>query len=326
MDFLPFLILFFALLLDWSFGEPEILWSRVPHPVVIFGNMISFADKRFNQVDFSDAQRMRNGAAVICVLILFAICLGLFIDYLLSFLGVIGLAVEVCFVFFLLAQKSLYDHVLQVSIGLKEGGLDGGRKAVSLIVGRDPSTLDEEGVARASIETLAENFSDGVVAPAFWYLVFGLPGIFAYKMINTADSMIAYKSERYAQFGMVAAHIDDLANWLPARLSVIFIFISALFISGMTSAKAAVLTAMQDAGLHRSPNAGWPEAAMAGALNIALGGPRIYKSETVQQAFLNGAGKREIGTNDIADALKVFRHACFSLMGFCAICVVILFL
>ena len=170
--------------------------------------------------------------------------------------------------------------------GLRAGGLAGGRAAVSRIVGRDPQTLDAAGVVRAAIESLAENFCDGVVAPAFWYAVLGLPGIIAYKMINTANSMIGHRSEKYLHFGRVAARTDDVANWLPARLSALLISAAAAAAISVAAARAAFGTALRDAGLHRSPNAGWPEAAMAGALDIALGGPRKYAGETVSQTYL----------------------------------------
>lgn len=310
-----FFILLAALIADWLFGEPEFLWSRFPHPVVLFGKVIDWVDKEFNLEIYNNAQRFRNGAICICLLILGAVIVGQFISQLLQAFGFIGVIIEGVIVFVFLAQKSLYNHVLAVADGLRDRGLRGGRKAVGLIVGRDPELLDTKGIIRAAIETLAENFSDGVVAPAFWYGVFGLPGLFVYKMINTADSMIAYKSERHLHFGKVAAHIDDLANWLPARLSVIFITFAAFCISGIETAKVSVSTAIKDAKLTASPNAGWPEAAMAGALNIALGGPRIYRHEVVEQSFLNDAGEKDLLIEHIDEALDIFKIACFGLMG-----------
>jgi adenosylcobinamide-phosphate synthase len=163
------------------------------------------------------------------------------------------------------------------------------------------------------VESLAENFCDGVIAPAFWYLVFGLPGLITYKMINTADSMIAHKNQQYLHFGRVTAQIDDLANWLPARLSSIIIALGGAIEFGPNRGMDAISVAMRDAGLHRSPNAGWPEAAMAGACRIALGGPRRYGNETVPQAFINATGKRDLGPGDISLAMDVFTYACFSL-------------
>ena len=185
-----------------------------------------------------------------------------------------------------------------------------------MIVGRDPEMLDQSGICRAAIESLAENFSDGVVAPAFWYAVFGLPGIIVYKMINTADSMIAYKNEKYLWFGRAAAHIDDLANWVPARISAVLIAVGGFSLH-------ALKVAFHDSGLHRSPNAGWPEAAMAGASGLALGGPRVYAHETVQQAWLNGAGKRMLSVKDIEDTVYIFHRSCFALWAVFAVLLIL---
>jgi len=300
------LILLIALVLDWKFGEPEILWSRITHPIVLFGKAVSFADKQLNIESDADSTQYKKGAMAICLLILLALLVGLALGWVIELVGWLGLFIELFIVFVLLAQKSLADHVGAVAVGLRENGLEGGRAAVGMIVGRDPDTLNQSGVCRAAIESLAENFSDGVVAPAFWYAVFGLPGIIVYKMINTADSMIAYKNEKYLWFGRVAAQIDDLANWVPARLS-------ALLIAMGGASAHALKVAFQDAGLHRSPNAGWPEAAMAGASGLALGGPRVYSYETVQQAWLNGAGKRELAAQDIEATLWIFNKSCFAL-------------
>lgn len=315
MSEILFFILLAALIADWLFGEPDILWSRFPHPIVLFGKVIELADSEFNLEKYSNAQRFRNGAISICLLILGAVIVGQFISQILNAFGIVGVIIEGIIVFVFLAQKSLYNHVLAVADGLRDRGLRGGRKAVGLIVGRDPELLDKKGIIRAGIETLAENFSDGVVAPAFWYLVFGLPGLFAYKMINTADSMIAYKSDRHLHFGKVAAHIDDLANWLPARLSILFIAFGAFCIEGIETAKTSLFTAYKDAKITPSPNAGWPEAAMAGALNIALGGPRTYRHGVVEQAYLNDEGEKDLLIDHIDEALEVFKIACFGLMG-----------
>lgn len=309
------LILLAALIADWLLGDPDYIWSRIPHPVVLFGKTIAWVDAEFNLEKYSDAQRFRNGAFSICILIICAVIVGQFISQILQTFGYFGFVIEGIIVFVFLAQRSLYNHVLAVADGLRESGLRGGKKAVAMIVGRDANLLDQKGTIRASIETLAENFSDGVVAPAFWYGVFGLPGLFAYKMINTADSMIAYKSDRHLHFGKIAAHIDDLANWLPARVSVLFIAFSALCVGGFKVANTSIMIAIRDAKLTASPNAGWPEAAMAGALNIALGGPRIYAHGVVEQSFLNNDGEKYLIIDHIDEALDVFKIACFGLMG-----------
>ena len=308
-------ILLLALVLDWFLGEPQVIWSRVPHPVVLFGNAVGLADKVLNLATDSPAVQRRNGAVAIWLLLMIALLAAILVAWVIGFFGQFSWVLECLIVFVLLAQCSLFDHVKAVSDGLRESGIEGGRKAVGMIVGRDPDLLDETGICRASIETLAENFSDGVVAPAFWFGVFGLPGLFIYKMINTADSMIAYRSEKYLHFGRMAAQIDDLANWLPARLSFTIIAVGAVFVSGIRPAKNAISVVLRDAGLHRSPNAGWPEAAMAGAMDVALGGPRKYAHETVSQAFINGSGRHDLSAKDIETSLGFFRVACFVLWG-----------
>lgn len=190
-----------------------------------------------------------------------------------------------------------------------------------MIVGRDPKTLDEPGVCRAAIESLAENFSDGVVAPALWYAVAGLPGLLAYKMLNTADSMIGHKSPKYLHFGWASARLDDLANLPAARLSVFLIAAGARFKRGVEAAKAAIDVAKRDHGFHRSPNSGWPEAAMAGALDIQLAGPRVYGGVTVDEPMINGAGRAIATADDIDAAVAVFYRACTTLAAASAVLV-----
>ncbi len=207
----------------------------------------------------------------------------------------------------LIAARGLYDHVAAVAAGLEQG-LEGGRQAVAHIVGRDPASLDAHGVARAAIESTAENFADGVVAPLFWGVVLGLPGMAAYKAINTLDSMIGHRSPRYVHFGRFAARLDDVANWLPARLSALLILAAALCLPGTTPA-AGWRAVWRDAPRHRSPNAGWPEAAMAGALGLSLAGPRRYAGELVDDAWM-GAGRTAALTADVNRALRVFIIAC----------------
>ncbi len=174
-----------------------------------------------------------------------------------------------------------------------------------MIVGRDPDNLDEGGVCRAAIESLAENSSDGVIAPAFWFAVAGLPGLFAYKMLNTADSMIGHMNERYRDFGRTAAKLDDAANWIPARLTGLLLIIAGAIAVSISKAGEAFAGMMRDARLHRSPNAGWPESAMAGLTGLALAGPRIYKGDVANEPMLNGAGRREAGSADIDAAIKI---------------------
>ncbi|GAA4178122.1 adenosylcobinamide-phosphate synthase CbiB [Shinella granuli] len=307
------LLLFLALLLDRLVGDPDRLWRRVPHPVVLFGRAIGLMDKLFNGKRLSADTKRFNGAAGIAVLLAASVFLGFFVHRLLAPLGIVGALVEIVIVAIFLAQKSLYDHVRAVSSGLKRGGLAGGRQAVSMIVGRDPATLDEPAICRAGIESLAENFSDGVVAPALWYALFGLPGLFAYKMLNTADSMIGHKNAKYLDFGRASARLDDLANWPAARLSILFLAAGAWAVKGRAAARHAIGTALRDAGLHRSPNSGWPEAAMAGALGIGLAGPRIYGGTRVDEPMMNASGRTVATVADIDLSLRIFSAACAAL-------------
>lgn len=308
-------ILFLALVLDRVVGDPDRLWRRVPHPVVLFGRAIGLMDRLFNDKRLSADSKRFNGAAGIAVLLAASIFLGFVLHRLFAPLGIVGALVEVVIVAVFLAQKSLHDHVRAVSAGLRQGGLDGGRQAVSMIVGRDPATLDEPAVCRAGIESLAENFSDGVVAPAFWYALFGLPGLFAYKMLNTADSMIGHKSPKYLHFGWASARLDDVANLPAARLSILLISAGGLIHRGASAAKDALTVSLRDHGLHRSPNSGWPEAAMAGALDLQLAGPRIYGGVKVSEPMINGPGRAVAKSEDIDAGIAVFYGACTVMTG-----------
>lgn len=276
-----------AMALDAVMGEPRWLWSRVPHPAVLMGRLIGWADIRFNT-----GPRWHNGVLVVMGLVAGAALLGVVIEALpLGWLwSLIGGAI-------LLAQKSLVQHVQAVADGLRYG-VGEGRRAVAMIVGRDTRAMDEPAVARAAIESAAENFSDGVIAPAFWFLVGGLPGILVYKIVNTADSMIGYRTPRHEEFGWAAARLDDVLNWVPARITACLIALA--FWSGR-----AVDVVRQDAGLHRSPNAGWPEAAMAGVLDVALAGPRSYHGQSRDFPWVNGSGERQIGVAEIERAISV---------------------
>ena len=309
----PLPVLLAALVLDRIVGDPDWLWRRISHPVVVFGMAIGFVDRRWNRPADPPGRRRRNGRVAIAGLLLAAALGGWAVSHFLSRLGIAGVMLEAVVVAIFLAQKSLADHVGAVAGGLRSGGLAGGRKAVSMIVGRDPEALDEAGVSRAAIESLAENFSDGIVAPALWYAVFGLPGLMVYKMLNTADSMIGHLNDRHRDFGRAAARLDDFANWPAARLAAVLIAAGAGLAKGAPAMRRALEQALTDSGLHRSPNAGWPEAAMAGGLGLTLGGPRRYGGELVMEASLNGSGRRDAGAGDISNALIVFRRACDSL-------------
>ncbi|MDZ7602315.1 MAG: adenosylcobinamide-phosphate synthase CbiB, partial [Hoeflea sp.] len=303
-------VLFLALVLDRVVGDPDWLWRRFSHPVVIFGAAIGFADRRFNRTGDSPEARRRKGQVAIIGLLALAALGGWALAGLFDRLGFAGVILEIVVVSIFLAQKSLADHVSAVADGLYRDGLPGGRKAVSMIVGRDPEALDEAGVSRAAIESLSENFSDGIVAPALWFAAFGLPGLMAYKMLNTADSMIGHLNDRHRDFGRAAAKLDDLANWPASRLSALLIALGAGMVKGRDAMRRGATSALTDQGLHRSPNAGWPEAAMAGGLDLALGGPRRYGGELVMEASLNAAGRPKAGARDIVDGLAIFRRAC----------------
>ncbi len=205
------------------------------------------------------------------------------------------------------AQRSLHDHVRDVALALERGGLQAGRRAVGMIVGRDTAVLDEAGVARAAIESLAENFSDGVVAPAFWLALGGLPGCALYKAANTADSMVGHRTERYAAFGWAAARFDDLVNLPASRLAALWVLLACPLAGG--SAAGAWRALRRDAARHRSPNAGWPESAFAGALGLKLAGPRVYGAVLVEDGFM-GDGRREADAADLRRALRLYRWAC----------------
>jgi adenosylcobinamide-phosphate synthase len=306
-----FLLLAAALLLDALVGDPRWLWRLLPHPVVLVGKLVGWLDRRLNRISRSSAsRRLRGGFTVLLVVGLAAAAgwaLGRWAEE-----TPWGWTAELLLVAVLIAQRDLFDHVRRVRRGLVTGGIAGGRAAVSMIVGRDPDSLDEHGVARAAIESLAENFSDGVVAPVCWYLAFGPAGLCAYKAINTLDSMIGHRSERYRDFGMVAARLDDVANLIPARLSGLLLAAAALLLP--TARPIASLKVMfGDAGKHRSPNAGWPEAAMAGALDLALLGPRRYGPELVNDPWI-GSGRARATVQDMRRALGLFAGACFLLL------------
>jgi len=303
----PLLILLLALVIDLAFGDMPLVFRYLPHPVAIVGNAIAFLDRRLNRATRSDHARRIRGIVAVVLLIVAAAALGWAVKKYLGFVK-FGWALEALIVAILLAQKSLFEHVAAVAEALKVDGLAGARLAVAKIVGRDPESLDEHSVARAAIESLFENFSDGVVAPAFWYALLGLPGIFVYKTANTLDSMIGHKTPRYLDFGRAAARLDDLLNLVPARLSGLLIAGAALVTRG-TRTVPALRTMLRDARKHRSPNAGWPEAAAAGALDLALAGPRRYHGHVVDDPWL-GDGRARATPADIARALRLYLAAC----------------
>ncbi len=302
-----FLTLGIAIAVDRVFGEPVVIWSRIAHPIVAFGNAISFVEKRLNDASKNDYERRRDGFLAIAGLLIVAGLVGGFLHFLFQKLGVFGLILEGVFASIFLAQHSLLSHVDDVETARRTHGLDAARLSVSKIVGRDPNLLDEAGVCRAAIESLAENASDGVVAPVFWFAVLGLPGLLMYKMLNTADSMIGHMNDRYRDFGRASAKLDDAANYIPARLCGMLFVVATMIVMGGATGRRSLNVMMRDARLHRSPNAGWPEAAMAGALNLVLGGPRAYAGYAVNEPVLNAAGRRDAGGGDIRAALTLSR-------------------
>jgi adenosylcobinamide-phosphate synthase len=303
----PFFILLAGLAVDAVIGEMRALFRFIPHPVVAIGGLIASLERRLNRESRSAEARRLRGFVVVAAVVAIAAMAGWAILVLTRHWRW-GWAVEILLVGILVAQRSLYDHVFAVCGALETGGVGAGREAVRHIVGRDPNSLDEHGVARAGIESLFENYSDGVVAPAFWYVLLGLPGLLAYKAINTLDSMIGHRSPRYLDFGAAAARLDTAANFIPARLAAAIVAIAAL-IAPQSSPAAALKTMWRDARKHRSVNAGWPEAAAAGALGLALAGPRRYGADLVNDPWI-GDGRARATAADMRRALYLFVVAC----------------
>ncbi len=300
-----------AMAVDAFLGWPTWLFARIGHPVTWLGRLIGAIDRGWNRA--SDAPALRRAAGISGALLVIAVSvvIGWMIQSLLP-KGWIESVLVGILAWPLVALRSLHDHVAAVATPLQAGDIAAAREAVSRIVGRDPTALDEAGIARAAIESLAENTSDGIVAPVFWGALFGLPGILGYKAINTLDSMIGHRSERHEAFGWAAARIDDVANFIPARLTG-FLFV---LLAPRRSEALACMT--RDARRHRSPNAGWPEAAMAGALGVRLSGPRIYHGSITNEPWLN-EGARDPLAADIGEGLTVYRRAMLLLAGVLAI-------
>jgi adenosylcobinamide-phosphate synthase len=295
-----------ALLIELMIGYPAALAKSIGHPVTWMGKLISWLDAKFNRDDAAPEARRRAGAIALLILFVVVGAIAFIVESVLLLLplGFFALALVAST---LLAQNSLFTHVAGVADALEEHGVEAGRAAVAKIVGRDTTDLDEAGIARAAIESLAENFSDGVVAPSFFMVLAGLPGAALYKAINTADSMLGHRTERHDDFGRTAAQTDDLVNYPASRLSALLIAAAAGTMKG-ASAKGAWRATWRDGGKHASPNAGYPEAAMAGALGLSLGGPRSYHGAEIDGAWL-GDGRRDAGVADIRAALALFARA-----------------
>lgn len=290
-----------ALAGEAALGWPAWLYARVGHPVGGFARLIGACERRWNRVERPDARRRAGGVATIVLVVAAGGGGGWIVqalaDRALGWIGVALLAVPG------LAQRSLDDHVRPVARALEAGDFDAARAAVARIVGRDVAALDEAGVARAAIESLAESFCDGVAAPLFWLLVGGLPGLWAYKGVNTADSLIGHYEPRWRAFGWAAARLDDAANWVPARLAGGLICLCG---------GGGWRVMRRDARRHASPNAGWTEAAMAGALDLRLAGPVAYDGVVADKPWI-GAGRAELTARDVRRALGLYRRACVAL-------------
>lgn len=286
-----------ALVLDAAIGWPDPLYKRVGHPVVWIGNLISLCERRWNAGPRN--RRIVFGTLTVLLVTGLPMALAALVALILPG-GWAGVMLTGLLAWPFVAVRSLHDHVAEVARPLGGGDLDGARQAVAMIVGRDVTQLDTGGVARAGIESLAENASDGVIAPLFWGVLLGLPGIVGYKAINTMDSMIGHRTDRYEAFGKSAARLDDGVNWIPARIT------AALFALGTPQRLAhASRVVRRDAAAHRSPNAGWPEGAMAGILGVRLSGPRVYATHRVEEPWLN-AGAPDPAARDMRRALRTY--------------------
>ena len=309
----------FAMLVELCFGYPQALLRAIGHPVTWIGALIALLDRRLN------SRKSGRAAGIIALLVLLVIVgsIAAIVQHALLKLP-FGLLITALIGSSLVAQRSLYRHVNNVATALERDGIAAGRTAVAHIVGRDTELLDEAGIARAAIESLAESFSDGVVAPVFWMAIAGLPGAALYKAINTADSMIGHHTERYEHFGWAAARLDDLVNLPASRLSALLLIAAAALRRDGTAAEAW-RTVWFDAPRHRSPNAGYPEAAMAGALGLSLGGPRTYDGERIEDATM-GNGRWDATAADIRRALALYRRADAILIGLIAASAALIFI
>jgi adenosylcobinamide-phosphate synthase len=294
------------LLFELMVGYPAALARSIGHPVTWMGQLIAWLDRRLNRDDASPEPRRRAGAVALLVLLVVVGAVAFIVEQTLLLLP-FGLLFAAVAASTMLAQRGLVVHVGQVADALDDGGIDAGREAVAHIVGRDTAALDQAGVARAAIESLAENFSDGVVAPTFFMVIAGLPGAALYKAINTADSMIGHRTERYQDFGRTAAQLDDIVNLPASRLTALLI-VAAAYLTKGASAAGAWQAMWRDGSKHASPNAGYPEAAMAGALGLSLAGPRVYDGAIADGAWM-GDGRREATPEDIRSALDLYSRA-----------------
>ena len=312
-----------AMLIELAAGYPPALTRVIGHPVIWIGRLIGVLDGLMN--DDAVAPGRRRLAGVLALLLVIGTVGSAAVIVQRVFLALpFGILLVAITASTLLAQRSLHRHVADVAAALEKEGLEAGRLAVARIVGRDTAVLDEAGVARAAIESLAENFSDGVVAPVLWLAIAGLPGAALYKAINTADSMIGHRTARYQAFGWSAARLDDLVNVPASRLAALLL-VAAAALRAKSAASAAWRAMRRDAAKHRSPNAGYPEAAMAGALGLSLAGPRIYGGLRIEDTAM-GDGRREAHVGDIRRALALYRCADALFLALVAILAGLLFI
>ena len=302
----PLVLLLMAIIVEAYVGKGWSLFKAVPHPIRIIGNVIVFLDRKLNREHRKEADRAFRGALVVIFIVVLAFAAGWAVAWL-SLNHPWGWILEFLGIVMLLAARGLYDHVSAVGKALR-GGVEQGRDAVRHIVGRDPASLDGPGVARSAIESLAENYCDGVVAPVFWYVLSGFPGLLVYKAVNTMDSMIGHRTPKYRAFGMTAARLDDVLNLIPARLAGLFIVFASLF-APTANPRQSLKVMFRDSHKHRSLNAGWPEGAMAGALDLALAGPRRYAEYTVNDPWI-GDGRAQATPKDISRGLYLYVVAC----------------
>jgi adenosylcobinamide-phosphate synthase len=308
----PLILLLVGLIIEAYLGDIKSPFKGLSHPVEIIGSFVDLLDRKLNRENRSARVRAIRGFLVVVLVVFLCFVTGWAIAWLTQN-HTFGWVLELTLIVVLIAQKSLYTHVLAVSSALSDeaiaySGLEVARSEVSKIVGRNTHSLDSHAISRAAIESCAESFCDGVIAPAFWYVLFGFPGLLVYKAVNTMDSMIGHKTQKYRAFGMTAARLDDILNLIPARLSGFFIVLAAFFAPTAHPLKA-LATMLRDAGKHRSMNAGWPEAAMAGALDIALAGPRTYANRVANDPWI-GTGTAQTTARDIHRSLYLFVVAC----------------
>tara|TARA_Y100000590_G_scaffold467150_1_gene644998 strand:- start:2555 stop:3529 length:975 start_codon:yes stop_codon:yes gene_type:complete len=297
------LVIVIAVAIDLIWGDNHVIWRKFKHPVIYIGNYISFLDKEFNLEEFSESSRFLNGILIMIVSMVLIWFIIIWIEGFLinSALGIILIAIILSI---FLSARSLYEHVRDVYDALMADNIAEAKEKLTKLVSRDVDSFEEPSIVRSSIESLSENFSDGFIAPLFWFVISGLPGLIIYKFVNTADSMIGYKYPKYINFGKAAAVIDDIMNYIPARISSVCIIISSCILK--EDWKKSLEITMNDASKTASPNSGWPESSMAGALDISLGGDNYYNKQLFEENWLNESGYRELDSEYLSRAFWIY--------------------